>query len=173
MLDRARHARGVLPVQPHVREDFKRRTEAAQVVRVERQPLRGAIAAGQLVVVAHVRVHGSAGLLLCGARVPVVVDVAVRDENPPHFSQAAADGAKTREQRIAPFARPDSRIEQREAASVFLDDVDVRGAPRFGERDRHRYTTDAELIEKRGAHPSFLTASLSSGSALKRSATSP
>ena len=156
-----------------MRERLARRAQPAEVVRVLSEALRGSIAAGQLVVVPRMRVHRRPGRLLRSARVAVVIDVSVRDEDAADLSQTAADGAKSGEQRVASLARADPRIEQGETAAVLLDDVDVRRAARLSERHRYRDATDPEPIEERGAHPSFLTASLISGRALKRSATNP
>src|SRR5437660_11675209 len=69
------------------------------------------------------------------------------------------------------LAGADARVEQRQPSAILLDDVHVRRTARLGERHRDRDAMDSEGGE--AAHCSFFTASAISGSALKRSATSP
>src|SRR6266849_5358391 len=171
LLDGTGHAAHVLPVHAHVAEQLVRRAQPIEVRRVQVEPLRGPVAPGQLVVVAQVRVYRRARLLLRGARIAVVIDVPVGDEDAPHLAQAASQRAKTGQQRIASLAGADARIEEGQPSAVLLDEVDVRRPPGLGERHRDRDAMDAEGGE--AAHCSFFTASAISGSALNRSATRP
>src|SRR2546428_10964756 len=71
-----------------------------------------------------------------------------------------------------PFLRADAGVEQRHAAVLLLDHVHVRRTARFGERDGDRDPVNPEAgVGAR--HFSLFTSSVSSGSALKRSATRP
>jgi hypothetical protein len=113
-----------------------------------------------------------AARLLDRPGIAVVVDVAVGNEDPPHVAEREAEGGEAVLDGSAPFARADAGIEERDAAASLLDDVDVRRPARLGERHRHRNAVDPE----RGEHLcyfSFFTSSVSSGSALNRSATRP
>ena len=171
LLDRPRHPAHVLPMDSHVLEQLARRAQPIQVGGVQLEPLRRPIAPGQLVVVARVGEDGRPGLLLRRPRIPVVIDVPVRDEDAAHLPQAAAQRLESGEQRSAPFPGADARIEKSDPAAVLLDDVHVRRPPRLGKRDGHGNAMDAESSEAR--HCSFFTASAISGSALKRSPTRP
>ena len=108
-----------------------------------------------------------------GARVAVVIDVAVTDEDPPDVPEGETELPESGEKRVAPFPGTDAGVEKGDAAALLLDRVRVGGPACLGERDRNRDPVNPETRQS-GGHPlSFFTSSVSSGSALKRSPTSP
>ena len=172
-LERSRHAQGVLPVDLDVLEQVRGRAQARQIRCVQIQALSRAVAAGELVVIAGMRIDRRARCLLGGARVPVMVDVAMADEDPPDVPERESELAESGEQRIAPFPGTDARVEEGDAAALLLDRVHVGRPARLRKWNRNRDPLNPETGE-RGRHPlSFLTSSVSSGSALNRSPTSP
>jgi hypothetical protein len=102
-----------------------------------------------------------------------MIDVPVADEDAADVAERKTDRAEAAKQRVAPFLRPDPGVEESDAAALLLDRVHVGGPARLGEWDRNRDPVNPQPGE-RGRHPlSFFTSSVSSGSALKRSPTSP
>ncbi len=172
LLERPGHAQRVLPVDLHVLEQVGRRSQPGEVRPVPVEPLLRPVAAGELVVVAEVRVDGSAGSLLRGARIAVMVDVPVADEDAAHLAEGEAELVEAGVERVAAILGADARVEERDAAALLLDDVHVRRPTRLGERDRNRDPVHAEAGQGM-RHLSFFTSSVSSGSALNRSPTRP
>ena len=154
-------------------EQVRGRAQARQIRCVQIQALSRAVAAGELVVIAGMRIDRRARCLLGGARVPVMVDVAMADEDPPDVPERESELAESGEQRIAPFPGTDARVEEGDAAALLLDRVHVGRPARLRKWNRNRDPLNPETGE-RGGHPlSFLTSSVSSGSALNKSPTSP
>jgi hypothetical protein len=107
-----------------------------------------------------------------GARIAVVVEVAVRDEDAADVAEREAGAGEACVQGVPALFGADARVEEGDAAALLLDDVDVGGSARLGERHRNRNPLNPEASQTVD-HLSFFTSSDNSGSALKRSATRP
>ena len=160
-------------MHPDVIEQVQRRAQLRQPGGVEIEAPFGAVAAGDLVVVARVDVDGRAAGLLRGARVAVVIEVAVRDEDAADVAERKARRGEPCVNGVAAFLGADAGVEERDTAVFFLDEVDVGGSARLGKGHRHRNPAHPEAGEARRHSLSFFTSSVSSGSTLKRSATRP
>ena len=148
LLQRPGHAPRILEVDLHVLEQVRRRAQLRQICAVHFEAARGAVAAGELVVVSHMRVHRRTRRLLRGARIAVVIDVAVADEDAPYIPKRKPQFFEAFFQRLAALARADARVEERDAAVRLLDHVDVGRPARLGKRDGNRDSRHAESVER-------------------------
>src|SRR6267143_1751256 len=120
LLEGPRHAERVLPVDPDVIEQAGRRAQPGQVRRIQLDALLSAVPAGELVMVANVRMDRSAGGLLSGAGVAIVIDVPVADEDAPHVPQRDRQLVEAGVQRGAAVLRSDAGVEQGDSAALLL-----------------------------------------------------